>query len=80
MARLLVVMTSVLVITTTTISSTFGVNPAMGGGSLHGSKNHRDGAWGIRVKSGITMSPSHQCIPVKVCRVLNKHFCIDRRC
>ena len=84
MIRLIAVMISALVITVTTISSALGVNPRMGGGSLHGFKIQRDGAWGSRLVSGITMSPSHplyhKCSPVKVCRVLNKQLSVNKRC
>ena len=83
-ARLFAVMTSALVITATTISSASRVSTGTGGGSLHGSKIHRDGAWGSRVAGRFTVSPSHpfchKCSPVKVDRVLNKHLCADRRC
>ena len=84
MTRLLAVITSELVITATTISSASRVSPGMGEWSLHGSKIYRDGAWGIRVASGLSMRPSHphrhNCSPFKVCRVLNKHLYTDRRC
>ena len=55
----------------------------MGEGSPHGSKIHRNGAWGIRVASSLTTSPRHslchKCSPVKVYRVLNKYLCANRR-
>ena len=77
-------MTSALVITVTTISYVSGLSTGMGGGSLHGSEIHRDGAWGSRVAGRLTMSPNHplrhKFIPVKVYRVLNKHLCADKRC
>ena len=84
MASLFAVMSSALVITATTISPTPGVSTRIGGGSLHGSEIHGDGAWGSRVAGRLTMSPSHplhhKCSPVKVYRILNKHLCIDKRC
>ena len=70
MAGLFAVMTSALVITAPTISATSRVSTRMGGGSLHASKIHRDGAWGFRVSVRFTMSRSHplchKCSPVKV--------------
>ena len=61
-------MTSALVTTATTISSDSKVNTGIGGGSLHGSEIHKDGAWGSRVVGRLTVSPSHpphyKCSPV----------------
>ena len=77
-------MISALVIIATTISSDSRVSTGTGGGSLHGSEIHRDGAWGIKVAARFTTSPSypfcHKFSLVKVARVLNKHLCADRRC
>ena len=81
---MLEVVISMLVMTATTISSTSRVSPGKGEASLHGFKIHRHGVWGIRVASGPTLSPSHSLhynySPLKVCRVLNKHLCMDKRC